>query len=40
MAPVTDVDELVRLAGRNESVIVLDDAQHAVVTVDGEEDER
>ncbi len=40
MAPVADVDELVRLAGRHESCIVLDDAQHAVATVDGEEDER
>lgn len=36
MAPVAGIDELVRLAGRRESVIVLDDAQHAVVTVDGE----
>jgi hypothetical protein len=40
MAPVADLDELVRLAGRRESCIVLDDAQHAVATVDGEENER
>lgn len=36
LAPVADVDELVRLVGRHESCIVLDDAQHAVATVDGE----
>ena len=40
LAPVADVDELVRLASRHESCIVLDDAQHAVATVDGEDDER
>jgi nickel-dependent lactate racemase len=39
MAPVANVDELVRLAGRCESYIVLDDAQHAVATVDGDADE-
>jgi nickel-dependent lactate racemase len=39
MAPVADVDELVRLAGRHESVIMLEDAQHAIATVDGEDDE-
>lgn len=38
IAPVTDIDELARLAGRHESVIVLDDAQHVVATVDGEDD--
>lgn len=36
LAPVADVAELVRLAGRQESCIVLDDAQHAVATVEGE----
>jgi hypothetical protein len=40
MAPVADVDELARLASRHESCIVLDDAQHAVATVDGEDNER
>jgi nickel-dependent lactate racemase len=39
MAPIADIDELVRLATRSESCIVLDDAQHAVATVAGEEDE-
>jgi nickel-dependent lactate racemase len=38
MAPVTDVDELIRLAGHHESCIVLEDAQHAVGTVEGEDD--
>jgi nickel-dependent lactate racemase len=39
MAPVADIEELSRLAGRHESYIVLNDAQHTVATVDGEEDE-
>ena len=38
MAPVADVEELTRLARRHESYIVLNDAQHAVVTVVGEDD--
>lgn len=37
LAPVADVEELVRLAGRHESCIVLDDSQYTLVTVDGEE---
>jgi hypothetical protein len=40
LAPVADIDELVRLAGRHESCAVIDDAQNAVVTVEGEGDER
>ena len=36
MAPIADVDELVRLASGRESCIVLDDSQYAVVTVAGE----
>ncbi len=40
LAPVDSVDELVRLAGRHESFAVIDDSQHAVVIVDGEDDER
>ena len=36
LAPVGSVDELVRLAGRHESFVVVEDSQHAVVTVDGE----
>jgi nickel-dependent lactate racemase len=39
LAPVANVEELARLASRHESVIVLEDSQHAVVTVDGEEDD-
>jgi nickel-dependent lactate racemase len=39
MAPVAGVEELVRLARRHESYIVLDDAQHVVADVIGEEDE-
>ena len=39
MAPVADVEELSRLAGRHESFIVLNDAQHAVATVADEDDE-
>jgi nickel-dependent lactate racemase len=37
LAPVADIDEVVRLAGRHESVIVLDDAQHAVPVIEGED---
>jgi len=40
LAPVADIDELMRLAGRHESYAVIDDAQNAVVTVEGESDER
>jgi nickel-dependent lactate racemase len=40
MAPVAGVEELVRLARRHESYILLEDAQHAVASVIGEEDER
>ena len=36
LAPVADLDELARLAGRYESYIVLEDAQHAIVRVEGE----
>jgi nickel-dependent lactate racemase len=39
LAPVADIQELTRLASRHESVAVLEDSQHAVVTVAGEEDE-
>jgi nickel-dependent lactate racemase len=40
LAPVESIDDLVRLAGRHESFAMLGDAQHAVVTVDDEGDER
>ncbi len=36
MAPVSNLDELARLAGRHESCIVLDDSQHAIATVASE----
>lgn len=36
LAPIAGIDELARLAGRQESCIVLDDSQHAVATVAGE----
>jgi nickel-dependent lactate racemase len=36
LAPVADLDELARLAGRHESYIVLDDSQYVVATVAGE----
>jgi nickel-dependent lactate racemase len=39
LAPVESVDDLVRLAGRQESFAVVEDAQHAVVTVAGEGDD-
>jgi nickel-dependent lactate racemase len=38
LAPVESVDDLVRLASRHESFLVVTDSQHAVVTVDGEDD--
>jgi hypothetical protein len=37
LAPVADIAELMRLAGRHESVVVLPDSQHAVATVIGED---
>jgi hypothetical protein len=40
MAPVASIQELARLASRHDSVAVLEDAQHAMPTVDGEENER
>jgi nickel-dependent lactate racemase len=40
LAPVADIKELVRMAGRHESCAVVDDAQNAVVSVEGECDER
>jgi nickel-dependent lactate racemase len=39
VAPVVDIQELTRLAGRHESVAILEDSHYAQVTVDGEEDE-
>jgi nickel-dependent lactate racemase len=39
LAPVASVQELARLASRHESVAVIEDAQHAIPSVDGEEDE-
>ena len=36
LAPVANIDEIVRLAGRHESCVVLDDSQHAHPTVSGE----
>lgn len=36
LAPIADMAELARLAGRHESFILIEDSQHAVVTVDGE----
>jgi hypothetical protein len=38
LAYVESIDEIVRLASHHESFIVVDDSQHAVVTVDGEND--
>ncbi len=40
LAPVDNIDDLVRLASRHESFAVLSDAQHAVVNVDDKGDER
>jgi hypothetical protein len=39
LAPVESIDDLVRLAGRHESFVVVTDAQHAVVKVDVDGDE-
>ena len=39
LAPVADVHELARLASRHESVTVIENAQHAIPTVHGEEDD-
>ena len=39
MAPVQEIDELVRLAERRESTIVLEDAQNALAVVGGDVDE-
>lgn len=36
LAPVADVSEIVRLAGRHESFVLVEDSQHAMVTVAGE----
>ncbi|MCI0332545.1 MAG: lactate racemase domain-containing protein [Planctomycetes bacterium] len=36
-APVGDVSELARLAGRHESCAVIDDSQHAMIIVEGDE---
>jgi hypothetical protein len=40
VAPVESVDDLVRLASRHESFALLDNAQHAVTTVENEGDNR
>jgi len=40
LAPVESVDELVRLAARSESFIVVEDSQNAVVTLAGESNDR
>jgi nickel-dependent lactate racemase len=40
MAPAASIQDLARLASRHDSVAVLEDAQHAMPTVDGEENER
>jgi hypothetical protein len=39
LAPVSDIAELARLAGRHESFILIEDSQYTVVTVDTENDE-
>jgi nickel-dependent lactate racemase len=39
MAPIADIHELARLAGRNESCVVIEDSQRAVVTVDGNDND-
>lgn len=39
LAPVAHIDELMRLIHRHDSVAILPDAQHAVVTVAGDDDE-
>ena len=38
LAPMSDIAELTRLASRHDSVIVLPDSQHAIVTVDDEDE--
>ena len=38
LAPVESIDDLVRLAGRHDSFLVVEDAQHSVVTVKGVDD--
>jgi nickel-dependent lactate racemase len=38
LAPMADMAELMRLAGRHESVVLVPDSQHAVATVEGEEE--
>jgi hypothetical protein len=40
LAPVENVDDLVRLAGRHESFLVVEDAQHAMVAAGVEVDEH
>lgn len=40
LAPVAHIEELARLASRHDSVAILSDSQHALVTVAGEDDER
>jgi hypothetical protein len=40
LAPVESVDELVRLAARSESFVVVEDSQNAVVTLAGESNEQ
>jgi hypothetical protein len=37
LAPIADVAELTRLASHHETIIVLPDSQHAVATVEGED---
>jgi hypothetical protein len=37
MAPVESVEEIVRLASRHESYIILEDAQHAIPSIPAEE---
>jgi hypothetical protein len=34
LAPISDISEVARLAGRHESFILVEDSQHAVVTLD------
>jgi hypothetical protein len=39
LAPIADIAELARLAGRHESFVLIEDSQHAIVTVDDEGNE-
>ena len=39
LAPVSEIAELARLAARHDSFVIIEDSQHAVVTVDEEEHE-